>query len=56
MVESLLDDVFKVGSLVSRVASHKSQENYLAEMEDIMELSDAREEFLSQVSTATTQV
>ena len=56
LVESLLDDIFKVGLLVSRIASHKNQENYLAEMEDIMELSDAREEFLNRVSTATTQV
>ena len=56
LVESLLDDMFKVGSLVDRIASHKNQENYLAEMEDIVELSDAREELLSRVSTATSQV
>ena len=55
-MEGLLDDVFRVASLVRRVATHTEQQDYLAQVEEIVELSDARDEILNRVSNVITQV
>lgn len=55
-MEGLLDDVFRVSSLVQRVSSHSENSDYLTEIEDIADLSDARDEILNRVSTVITQV
>ena len=56
LVEGLLDDIFRVSSLVHRVASHTECPDYLMEIEDKAELSDARDEILNRVSSVITQV
>ena len=56
LIESVLDDIFQTATLVQRVAVHTDQEDYLADMEDIPNLSDARDEILNRVSNAITQV
>ena len=56
LVEGLLDDVFRFGSLVPRVASHLDQPDYLTDVEEIEDLSDMREDILTRVSSAITQV
>ena len=55
-MEGLLDDVFRVASLVRRVATHTEQQDYLAQVKEIVELSDARDEILNRVSNVITQV
>ena len=56
LVEGLLDDVFRFGSLVPRVASHLDQPDYHGDVEEIADLSDIREDVLTRVSSAITQV
>jgi len=56
LVEGLLDDVFRFGSLMPRVASHLDQPDYLTDVEEIEDLSDMREDVLTRVSSAITQV
>ncbi len=51
-----LDDIFQFAALVPHLASHKEQPDYLAEVEEVAELSDMREEVLTRVSTALSQV
>ena len=51
-----MDDVFRVASLVHRVASHSEISDYLTEIEEIVDLSDARDEILNRVSNVITQV
>ena len=48
--------MFRVASLVRRVATHTEQQDYLAQVEEIVELSDARDEILNRVSNVITQV
>ena len=49
IVEGLVDDVFKVASLIPRVAKHCGQEMYHSDVDEIAELSDIRDELLSRV-------
>ena len=56
LIEGLLDDIFHVSSLVHRVASYNGSSDYQAEVEEQVELSDARDEILNRVSTFITQV
>lgn len=51
-----MEDVFRVSSLVKRVASHSETTDYQTEIEDRVDLSDAREEILNRVSSVITQV
>lgn len=51
-----MDDVFRISSLVRRVASRSEGLDYLTEMEEIVDLSDARDEILNRVSNVITQV
>ena len=55
-MEGLLDDIFRFASLVSRVANHHTQPDYLADVDEIAELSDMRDEVLSRVSAAINSV
>ena len=52
LVEELLEDIFKFASLVPRVAKHKEMDNYLPEVEELVELLDLREEIMQRVSNA----
>ena len=56
LVESLLDDIFRFASLMSHVASHYEQPDYLTDVEEIAELSEMKEDILNRVSNAITQV
>ena len=56
LVESLLDNIFRFGSLMSHVASHYEQPDYLTDVEEIAELSEMKEDILNRVSNAITQV
>lgn len=48
LIEELLDDIFKVASLVPRVAKHKEAKDYLVDVEELAELLDLKEELLSR--------
>lgn len=56
VLAGLLDDIFQFGSLVQRVAKGNEQPDYLADLEEMAELSDQRDEILSRVSSVITQV
>ena len=55
-MEGLLEDIFRFASLVPRVAKHHTQPDYLADVDEIAELSDMRDEILSRVSAAINSV
>ncbi len=50
LVEDLIEDILFSASLVPRVAAHKGVDDYLADVEEIGELLDQREEILTRVS------
>ena len=51
LIEDLIEDILYSASLVPRVAAHKDADNYLADVEEIGELLDQREDILTRVST-----
>ncbi|XP_064397591.1 dynein beta chain, ciliary-like isoform X3 [Halichondria panicea] len=55
LVEGLIDDIFKFGTLMPRLTKQHQQPDYLAELDEIAELSDMKDEILSRVSSAITQ-
>lgn len=55
-MEGLIDDVFKCGALVPRLSTQSGHPDYLHEMDELAELSDLRDEIMSRVSSAITQV
>lgn len=52
LIEELLDDIFHVASLVSRVAAHRDMTDYLSEVEELAELLDMREEVMARATAA----
>lgn len=52
LIDGLIDDIFKVASLVPRVAKHKNLTNYMTDVEELAELLDLKEEILSRVNRA----
>ncbi|KAL1259213.1 hypothetical protein QQF64_009790, partial [Cirrhinus molitorella] len=49
LVEELLGDVFKMSAQVKRVAPHLSVEDYQADVEDMLDLIDLRQEVMERV-------
>ena len=47
LVEGVVEDMFNFASLVPRVASHLEATNYVKDMEEIVDLSDKKEEILN---------
>ncbi|KGL87447.1 Dynein heavy chain 9, axonemal, partial [Charadrius vociferus] len=49
MVESLLNDIYRISSLVPRLAKHSGFPHYQADMEDMADLVDMRHELMGRV-------
>ncbi|NXX93579.1 DYH9 protein, partial [Centropus bengalensis] len=49
MVESLLNDIYRISSLVPRLAEHSGFPHYQADMEDMADLADMRHELMGRV-------
>ncbi|NXF34813.1 DYH9 protein, partial [Nyctibius bracteatus] len=49
MVESLLDDIYRISSLVPRLAEHSGFPHYQADMEDMADLADMRHDVMGRV-------
>ncbi|XP_061318003.1 dynein axonemal heavy chain 9-like [Pezoporus flaviventris] len=49
MVESLLNDIYGISSLVPRLAEHSGFPHYQADMEDMADLADMRHELMERV-------
>ncbi|XP_032430935.1 dynein axonemal heavy chain 9 [Xiphophorus hellerii] len=54
IVESLINDVFKMSSLVPRLAQHSPSAHYQADMESMTELADTRHLLMERVKAAMT--
>ncbi|RDD42081.1 Dynein beta chain, ciliary [Trichoplax sp. H2] len=49
LVESLLSDVYRQASLVSRLAKHNGMDHYQSDLEDMLELSEMRQELMDRI-------
>uniref|UniRef100_A0A8B9MIW9 Dynein axonemal heavy chain 17 n=1 Tax=Accipiter nisus TaxID=211598 RepID=A0A8B9MIW9_9AVES len=49
MVESLLNDIYRISSLVPRLAEHSGFPHYQADMEDMADLADMRRDLMGRV-------
>uniref|UniRef100_A0A8C2YH93 Dynein axonemal heavy chain 9 n=1 Tax=Coturnix japonica TaxID=93934 RepID=A0A8C2YH93_COTJA len=49
MVESLLNDIYRISSLVPRLARHSGFPHYQADMEDMADLADMRHDLMGRV-------
>ncbi|XP_010071976.1 PREDICTED: dynein heavy chain 9, axonemal-like, partial [Pterocles gutturalis] len=49
MVESLLNDIYRISSLVPRLAEHSGFLHYQADMEDMADLADMRQDLMGRV-------
>uniref|UniRef100_A0A803Y768 AAA+ ATPase domain-containing protein n=1 Tax=Meleagris gallopavo TaxID=9103 RepID=A0A803Y768_MELGA len=52
MVESLLNDIYRISSLVPRLAGHSGFPHYQADMEDMADLADVRHDLMGRVQAA----
>uniref|UniRef100_A0A665X2B6 Dynein, axonemal, heavy chain 9 n=1 Tax=Echeneis naucrates TaxID=173247 RepID=A0A665X2B6_ECHNA len=53
LVESLINDVFRISSLVPRLAQHSPFPDYQADMEDMADLADMRHLLMERVQAVT---
>ncbi len=53
LMESFLEDIFRFGSIVPRIAQHLEPPHYQTDVEEIVELVDMREEVMTRVEKAT---
>ncbi|XP_067164604.1 dynein axonemal heavy chain 9 [Apteryx mantelli] len=51
MVESLLNDIYRISSLMPRLAEHSGFPHYQADMEDMADLADMRHDLMERVQT-----
>ncbi|XP_068770010.1 dynein axonemal heavy chain 9 [Struthio camelus] len=51
MVESLLNDIYRISSLIPRLAEHSGFPHYQADMEDMADLADMRHDLMERVQT-----
>uniref|UniRef100_A0A8C8VJF2 Dynein axonemal heavy chain 11 n=1 Tax=Pelusios castaneus TaxID=367368 RepID=A0A8C8VJF2_9SAUR len=56
MVEELLSNIFKVSAQVKRVAAHLEVENYQSNMDNMLELSEIRQEIMDRVADVIRKV
>ncbi|KAK2518440.1 Dnah9 [Columba guinea] len=54
MVEGLLNDIYRISSLVPRLAEHSGFLHYQADMEDMADLADMRHELMGRVQAVMT--
>ena len=50
MVEALVGDVYKQGSLIPRLAAHTGVADYLDDLDEMEELSDMKAELMERVT------
>uniref|UniRef100_A0A8B9HTW9 Dynein, axonemal, heavy chain 9 n=1 Tax=Astyanax mexicanus TaxID=7994 RepID=A0A8B9HTW9_ASTMX len=55
LVESLINDVYRISSLVPRLAEHSSFPHYQADMEDMADLADMRQLLMERVHRVMAQ-
>lgn len=55
LVEGLVGNVYKQGSLIPRVAKHLGQDNYQNDLEQKGDLSDAKQELMERVNSILTK-
>ncbi|XP_030631579.1 dynein axonemal heavy chain 9 isoform X2 [Chanos chanos] len=55
LVESLINDVYRISSLVPRLAEHSSFPHYQADMEDMADLADMRQLLMERVQRVMLQ-
>ncbi|CAH1258196.1 DNAH17 [Branchiostoma lanceolatum] len=51
LVEGIVNDIYKISSLVPRLATHSGLEHYQADLEDMMDLSEMRSELMERIQT-----
>ncbi|XP_071797739.1 dynein beta chain, ciliary isoform X1 [Asterias amurensis] len=51
LVEMLISDIYKMASLVKRLAEHNGSEHYQTDLEEMLDLSDMRQELMDRVNT-----
>ncbi|XP_071813348.1 dynein beta chain, ciliary-like isoform X2 [Apostichopus japonicus] len=51
LVEMLVSDIYKMASLVKRLAQHNEVEHYQADLEEMVELTEMRQELMDRVQT-----
>nr|XP_006007896.1 PREDICTED: dynein heavy chain 11, axonemal [Latimeria chalumnae] len=54
-VEELLSDIFKMSALVKRIAGHIGMDNYQNDMDDMLDLSEMRQEIMDRVMDVITK-
>ncbi|NXY74435.1 DYH9 protein, partial [Glareola pratincola] len=54
MMESLLNDIYRISSLVPRLAEHSGFPHYQADMEDMADLADMRHDLMGRVQAVIT--
>lgn len=50
LVESIVNDVYKMASLVKRLADHNESDNYQSDVEDMLDLSEMRQDLMDRVT------
>jgi dynein heavy chain len=55
LIEGLVGNIYKQGSLIPRIASHIGQEHYQADLEARQDLSDLRQELMERVNSILTK-
>lgn len=51
LVDGIINDIYAMASLVSRLAEHNESAHYQADLDDMLELSEMRQELMERVTT-----
>ena len=56
LIEGIVDDAYKLSSLIPRIAKHNGMDHYQIELDDMLDLSEMRHDLMDRVSAVINKV
>ena len=56
LIEGIVDDAYKLSSLIPRIAKHNGMDHYQIELDDMLDLSEMRHELMDRVTAVINKV
>ena len=56
LIEGIVDDAYKLSSLIPRIAKHNGMDHYQIELDDMLDLSEMRHDLMDRVTAVINKV
>ena len=56
LIEGIVDDAYKLSSLIPRIAKHNGMDHYQIDLDDMLDLSEMRHDLMDRVTAVINKV